>query len=94
MTTAIQIENVSKLYRLGTVGTGTLAYDLNRWWHAIRGKEESCVQVSQVSDTMKVWQGVWNREGHIGHVLRGWVLCFELYEAQGSGIDRFRKSAL
>lgn len=30
--TMIQIDNVSKLYRLGTIGTGSLKRDLNRWW--------------------------------------------------------------
>lgn len=29
---AISFENVSKMYRLGLVGTGTLGQDLNRWW--------------------------------------------------------------
>jgi lipopolysaccharide transport system ATP-binding protein len=50
MTTAIKIENVSKLYRLGTVGTGTIAHDLNRWWHQIRGKEDPYAKVGQVND--------------------------------------------
>jgi lipopolysaccharide transport system ATP-binding protein len=30
--TVIKIENLSKIYRLGEVGTGTLSHDLNRWW--------------------------------------------------------------
>jgi lipopolysaccharide transport system ATP-binding protein len=50
MTTAIKIENVSKLYRLGTVGTGTMAHDLNRWWHQIRGKEDPYAKVGQLND--------------------------------------------
>jgi len=50
MTTAIKIEDVSKLYRLGTVGTGTMAHDLNRWWHQIRGKEDPYAKVGQVND--------------------------------------------
>jgi lipopolysaccharide transport system ATP-binding protein len=53
MTTAIKIENVSKLYRLGTVGTGTIAHDLNRWWHTIRGKEDPYAKVGQVNDRTK-----------------------------------------
>lgn len=48
--TAIHVENVSKLYRLGTVGTGTIAHDLNRWWHRIRGKEDPYSKVGQVND--------------------------------------------
>jgi hypothetical protein len=53
MTTAIRIESVSKLYRLGTVGTGTIAHDLNRWWHQIRGKEDPYAKVGQVNDRTK-----------------------------------------
>jgi len=53
MTTAIRIEDVSKLYRLGTVGTGTISHDLNRWWHQIRGKEDSYAKVGQVNDRTK-----------------------------------------
>lgn len=37
---AISIENVSKMYRLGQVGTGTLSHDLKRWWYKARGKED------------------------------------------------------
>ena len=29
---AISVENVSKIYRLGEIGTGTLSSDVNRWW--------------------------------------------------------------
>ncbi len=36
--TVIRVENVSKLYRLGEVGTGSLAHDVNRWWHKVRGQ--------------------------------------------------------
>jgi lipopolysaccharide transport system ATP-binding protein len=32
----IRVEGVSKLYRLGEVGTGSLAHDFNRWWHKLR----------------------------------------------------------
>lgn len=53
MSVAIRIENVSKLYRLGTVGTGTIAHDLNRWWHTIRGKEDPYAKVGQVNDRTK-----------------------------------------
>src|ERR1700722_12765205 len=31
MTRVIQVENVSKRYRLGTIGTGTAAEDFQRW---------------------------------------------------------------
>jgi len=50
MSTAIRIENVSKLYRLGEVGTGSLAHDINRWWHRLRGKEDPYAKIGQVND--------------------------------------------
>lgn len=46
----LKAENISKQYRLGTVGTGTLSHDLNRWWHAIRGKENPYLKVGEVND--------------------------------------------
>lgn len=42
---ALEIKNLSKQYRLGLVGTGTLSHDINRWWHRIRGKEDPYLQV-------------------------------------------------
>ncbi len=46
----LKAENISKQYRLGTVGTGTLSHDLNRWWHTIRGKEDPYLKVGDVND--------------------------------------------
>lgn len=46
----LKIENLSKQYRLGTVGTGTVAHDLNRWWHAIRGKEDPYLKIGASND--------------------------------------------
>ena len=48
--TVIKITDLSKLYKLGEVGTGTLSHDLNRWWARIRGKEDPFAQVGQVND--------------------------------------------
>ena len=53
MTAAIRIENVSKLYRLGMVGTGTITHDVNRWWHQIRGKGDPYAKIGQVNDRTK-----------------------------------------
>ena len=44
---AIEIRDVSKMYRLGEVGTGTISHDLNRWWHRIRGKEDPYLILGQ-----------------------------------------------
>ncbi|GAA4430974.1 hypothetical protein GCM10023188_18090 [Pontibacter saemangeumensis] len=50
MNTVIKIENLSKQYRLGESGTGTIAHDLNRWWHRVRGKEDPYLKVGEVND--------------------------------------------
>ncbi len=50
MNSVIEVENLSKLYRLGEVGTGTIQHDLNRWWHRIRGKEDPYAKVGRVND--------------------------------------------
>mgnify|MGYP001167553293 FL=1 len=50
MSVILKAENISKQYRLGTVGTGTLSHDFNRWWHQIRGKEDPYLKVGAVND--------------------------------------------
>lgn len=50
MLPAIKIENISKQYRLGLVGTGTLSHDLRRWWHLVRGKEDPYLKIGDVND--------------------------------------------
>ncbi len=49
---AVKIENLSKQYRLGVVGTGTLSHDLRRWWitHVLR-KEDPYLKVGENNDT-------------------------------------------
>lgn len=44
---AIKFENISKLYRLGTIGTGTLSHDLNRWFARIRGREDPYLKIGK-----------------------------------------------
>ena len=46
----LDIENVSKQYRLGEVGTGSLQHDLKRWWANIRGKEDPFLKIGETND--------------------------------------------
>ncbi len=49
--TIIKIEDLSKQYRLGTIGTGTIANDLNRWWQTkILHKEDPYLKVGETND--------------------------------------------
>lgn len=43
----IKVDKVSKLYRLGEIGTGTLANDLKRTWANIRGKEDPFLKLGE-----------------------------------------------
>lgn len=47
---AIRAENISKQYRLGEVGTGTLMHDLNRTWARLRGKEDPFLKIGESND--------------------------------------------
>jgi len=46
----LKVENLSKQYRLGTVGTGTISHDFNRFLAKIRGKDDPYLQVGEVND--------------------------------------------
>lgn len=46
----IKVNNLSKQYRLGQIGTGSLAHDVNRWWHRVRGKEDPYLKIGEEND--------------------------------------------
>jgi lipopolysaccharide transport system ATP-binding protein len=48
--TVIKVENLSKQYRLGKVGTGSLTQDLSRWWSLVRGKEDPLLKIGESND--------------------------------------------
>lgn len=72
----LKIENVSKQYRLGQVGTGTLSSDLSRWWNKIRGKEDPFLTVGDVNErsTKALSDYVWALKGINFEVKRGEVI--------------------
>lgn len=48
----IQVENLSKLYRLGTIGTGSLRQDVQRWWYqTILRKEDPFFKIARDKET-------------------------------------------
>ena len=59
--TAIEFEHISKQYHLGKIGTGTLSKDLNRWWAAVRGKEDPYLKIGQINNRASKAEGdfVW-----------------------------------
>ncbi len=61
MSIVIKVENLSKQYRLGDVGTGTIVHDLNRWWHRVRGNDDPYLKLGEVNDrtTKALGEYVW-----------------------------------
>jgi len=59
---ALKAEDISKQYRLGQVGTGTISHDLNRFWHQIRGKENPYLKIGEANDRSQkgVSEYVWS----------------------------------
>lgn len=72
----IKVENVSKQYRLGQVGTGTIASDLTRWWAKVRGKEDPFLTIGETNDRTKKGNSdyVWALKDIAFDVKRGEVL--------------------
>ena len=46
----LKAKNISKQYRLGLVGSGTLSHDLTRWWHRVRGKDDPFLKIGETND--------------------------------------------
>ncbi len=47
MTTVISIENLSKTYHLGQIGTGTFSRDLEVWWAKMRGNPNPLLRIGE-----------------------------------------------
>lgn len=57
----ISVENLSKMYRLGRVNSGSFGHDIKRWWASVRGKDDPFSMIAaendrtQKSDNEYVW---------------------------------------
>ena len=45
--TVISVENLTKRYDLGVIGTGTLTRDLNRWWARVHNQPDPHTKIGQ-----------------------------------------------
>ncbi len=72
----LKVENISKQYRLGLVGTGTISHDLNRWWRKTLGKEDPYLKIGDVNDRSEKGSSdyVWAIKNINFEVKRGEVL--------------------
>ena len=80
--TVIQIDQLSKLYRLGAIGVGTLRSDINRWWAKLRGRPDPRSMVLRHNIGRPVAQN-WNPSEEI------WALkeiSFEVKQGEVLGI--------
>lgn len=72
----LKVENISKQYRLGQLGTGTISHDLNRMWAKMRGKEDPYLKVGDKNDRSKAGGSdyVWSLKDINFEVKQGEVL--------------------
>ena len=59
MPTVISVEHLSKTYRLGQIGTGTLSRDLNVWWAKTRGKPNPLLRIGEVDQGNRNGDELW-----------------------------------
>jgi lipopolysaccharide transport system ATP-binding protein len=59
MSTVISVENLSKTYRLGQIGTGTFTYDLALWWARLRGKPNPLLRIGETDQGNRDGETLW-----------------------------------
>jgi lipopolysaccharide transport system ATP-binding protein len=57
--TVISVENLSKSYRLGVIGTGTFRGDIHRWWAKQRGKPDPYQIIGQADNGNRQNETLW-----------------------------------
>ena len=79
MPAVIQVSNLSKIYRLGEIGTGTISRDLERWYKMkIRGQEDPFLKIGETNERSK--KGV----SDVVYALRD--INFEVKQGEALGI--------
>ena len=76
MSTLIEVENLSKQYRLGVIGSGTMRDDFTKWWSNIRGKENPLLHIGESNDRTTIGDSdyVWSLKNINFEVKEGDVL--------------------
>jgi lipopolysaccharide transport system ATP-binding protein len=55
----ISVENLSKTYHLGQIGTGTFAHDLNVWWAKMRGNPNPSLRIGETDHGNRHGEELW-----------------------------------
>lgn len=55
----ISVENISKEYQLGVIGTGTFRGDLQRWWAKVRGLPDPYLKIGEKDHGNRDGEAVW-----------------------------------
>jgi lipopolysaccharide transport system ATP-binding protein len=74
MTTVISVENLSKTYHLGQIGTGTFSRDLEVWWAKMRGKPNPLLRIGQSDHGNRDGEELWALQDVSFKVEQGEVL--------------------
>jgi lipopolysaccharide transport system ATP-binding protein len=79
MSTVIQVKSLSKIYRLGEIGTGTISRDLERWYKMkIKGQEDPFLKIGETNERSK------KGAGDVVYALRD--INFEVQQGEALGI--------
>jgi len=70
----ISVENLSKSYRLGVIGTGTFSNDLKVWWARTRGKPNPLLKIGQEDHGNRAGEEIWALKDVTFQVEQGEVL--------------------
>jgi lipopolysaccharide transport system ATP-binding protein len=74
MSTVISVENLSKTYRLGQIGTGTFTHDLNMWWAKMSGKPNPMLRIGEKDHGNRDGEELWALKNITFKVEQGDVL--------------------
>ncbi len=72
--TVISVENVTKAYRLGQIGGGTLKEDVARWWAKLQGKPDPLLKIGEEHHARKMGEQFWALNDVSFQVKKGEVL--------------------
>jgi len=91
MSTVISVENVSKRYRLGLIGSRTLSADLERWWARVRDKPGPLLKIGQEDYSNRQGEHIWVLRDVSFQVQQGEMLGIPLARLRAS-IGRNKKA--